>query len=39
MKLEYEKPTTQVFCVITTKSILQESLGEWEDPNAGTWIP
>ena len=39
MKAEYEAPTTQVYSIMTHVALLQESLEEWHDPDAGTWIP
>lgn len=39
MKTDYESPTTQVYYIKMESALLQESLGEWNDPNAGPWIP
>ena len=39
MKAEYEQPSTQVYLIKMEGALLQESLGEWNDPDAGPWIP
>ena len=38
-KENYESPEFDYVSLILSGQLLEESLPEWNDPNAGTWIP